>query len=96
MKSAGSDAKDAHKKPADLAADFHLESVKDIKGVIERVVNELLADPNIDLVLKAKVISQLLTTSCKILQVGELEERLQALEEAQAVKHNESWQDAPL
>lgn len=94
--SAEGDAKDTHKKPADLAADFRLESIKDIKGVLERVVNELLADFDIDLVLRAKVISQLLTTSCKILQVGEYEARLQALEEAAASEHKKSWKDAPL
>jgi hypothetical protein len=74
--SAQDKTKATHKKPTG-PADFHVESVNDIKDVAEHTINELLAaGPEVDLLITARVISQLLITSCKILHVGDIEECL--------------------
>jgi hypothetical protein len=59
--------------------EWRLETAQDLKAVLESVINELMPS-DLDLGVKGQVIAQLLTVGCKLLEVGDIERRLDALE----------------
>jgi len=59
---------------------WRLETADDLKGVLEAVVSELMGAEDLDLGVKGRVIASLLSVGVKLLEVGNLEERLSKLE----------------
>jgi hypothetical protein len=61
--------------------DFGLKSANDLIIVLEYIINEILPS-DLDLGVKGRVIAQLLSVGCKLVETVEIEERLAKLEKA--------------
>lgn len=59
---------------------WRLETVDDLKAVLETIVSEIMSADELDIGVKGRVIAQLLTVGCKLLEVSSIEERLEKLE----------------
>ena len=61
--------------------EWKLQNIEDLKAVLNIIVTQLLEADDLDLSLKARNLSALLTVGLKMLQQGELEIRMTAIEE---------------
>jgi hypothetical protein len=59
--------------------DFTFESANDLAPVLEAVINEVL-DAKMEAATRGRCIAQLVQTSIKLLELGDLDARLSALE----------------
>ena len=59
--------------------DFKFENAQDLTQVLEVVINEVL-NAKMEAAMRGRCIAQLVQTSIKLLEVGDLEARLSALE----------------
>lgn len=60
--------------------EWRLETADDLKSVLECIVSELMADEELDLGVKGRVVASLLTVGLRLLEVGQIEDRLERLE----------------
>lgn len=60
--------------------DWRLETADDLKAVLETIVSEIMSADELDIGVKGRVVAQLLTVGCKLLEVSSIEERLEKLE----------------
>ena len=61
--------------------DWQLKNIEDLKAVLEIIVTELLESDELDLGVKARNLSSLLTVGLRMLEQSELESRMVAVEE---------------
>jgi len=66
-------------KKIELPQDFKLETAQDLTLVLEAVINDVLK-AKMDAAVRGRCIASLVQTSIKLLEVGEIEERVEALE----------------
>ena len=66
-------------KKLELSQDFKLETAQDLTLVLEAVINDVLK-AKMDAAVRGRCIASLVQTSIKLLEVGEIEERVEALE----------------
>ena len=66
-------------KKIELPQDFKLETAQDLTLVFEAVINDVLK-AKMDAAVRGRCIASLVQTSIKLLEVGEIEERVEALE----------------
>ena len=59
---------------------WRLETVDDLKTVLETIVSEIMSADELDIGVKGRVVAQLLTVGVPLLEVGSIEERLAKLE----------------
>lgn len=59
---------------------WRLETADDLKAVLETMVSEIMSADSLDLGVKGRVVSQLLTVGVRLLEVSSIEERLEKLE----------------
>ena len=66
-------------KKIELPQDFKLETARDLTLVIETVINEVL-QAKMEAAVRGRCIAQLVQTAIKLLEAGEVEDRLTKLE----------------
>lgn len=59
-----------------------LETVSDLRRVLETVVSQIMHDKSMDLAVKGRVVAQLLTVGVKIIEFSDIERRIIKIEEA--------------
>jgi len=60
---------------------LQLETLEDLRIVLERITSDVLYDESLDLGVKGRIISQLLTVGIRLIEGTDLEHRITALEE---------------
>ena len=60
---------------------LQLDTLEDLRAVLERITGEVLYDTSLDLGVKGRIIAQLLTVGIRLIEGTDLEHRITALEE---------------
>jgi len=63
-----------------ITQQLRLETLEDLRAVLERIMAEALYDESLDLGVKGRIISQLLTVGIRLIESTDLEHRIEALE----------------